>query len=649
MPFTAMNWAQFPPSILALGKGVGIVLSVAFGSINTVKYGVRTYNYFDGPTNTIPAFPQESAVVHFSHESDPCPTCLFVDMDDRLLDCYGRPLDLDQLFTHESNVPHATGSTMPLTVTFAAPSVPNSTGSSTTPSTPYVVLPPTSTPEILLAEPKDFAPGASYFEMILSWLAIILSWWCFPLQKVIFYAMNAVNLGVEMPPLWEIVWLLACRLACATFSTAVTAWFLYSQKIREILRAQAESLPANAQLATGMNAAQTDMLEKFTGIIREHHQDPTTMMTAMHALLLTQYGDICTLKIRSEEGEARQPKVAKGPSNVQANLAVRQEGDARKRERADEPAEEAIGLAEESNDRRIQQSGVADEEPEQPADLDEERGQTIGGILEDTFQLRDDSEEPVGGGRSRDVEDLLDMERSKWSEEKPSYLAIIEEQAAEIANLQSQLRNPRSLMSGALQDDEYDGERVEEEEGPVWPIGFPNYQPPSYRLLNTWNPDTASTVSEPEGGEPAENQDSPPVPYTAAFARMSDEELMCSPEWLRYLASTIEVPGEPTGIPAADEVRPHEGEGEGKRDTTDDDSQSHHDVAQSSDVESLNEGKVEENTDIEDANAQNDDSGGSIDRPSSQERDGISKTQKRKLERQRAKAKKEVEAVEPRQ
>ncbi|CAD6583274.1 MAG: hypothetical protein ASARMPREDX12_001217 [Alectoria sarmentosa] len=648
MPFAAMNWAQFPPSILALGKGVGIVLSVAFGSINTVKYGVRTYNYFDGPTNTIPAFPQESAVVHFSHESDPCPTCLFVDMDDRLLDYHGRPLDLDQLFTHESNVPHATGSTMPLTVTFAAPYIPNSTGTSTTPSAPYV-LPPTSTPEILLSEPKDTAPGASNSEMILSWLAIILSGWCFPLQKVIFYAMNAANLGVEMPPLWRIVWLFACRLACANFSRAVTAWFLYSQKIREILRAQAESLPANTQLATGMNAAQTDMLEKFTGIIREHHQDPTTMMTAMHALLLAQYGDICTLKIKSEEGEARQPKVAKGPSNVQANLAERQEGDARKRERADEPAEEAIGLVEERNDRRIQQSGAADEESEQPADLDEEWGQTVGGILEDTFQLRDDSEEPVRGGR--DVEDLLDMEKSKWSEEKPNYLAIIEEQAAEIANLQSQLRNPLSLMSGALQDDEYDGEWVEEEEGPVWPIGFPNYQPPSYRLLNTWDPDTASTLSELENGEPAEDQDSPPVPDMAAFARMSDEELMCSPEWLRYLASTIEVPGEPADIPAADEVRPHEGEVEGKCDTTDDDSQSYHDVAQSSDVGSLNEGKVEENTDTEDVNAQNDDLDASIDRASSpsEQCDGISKTQKRKLERQRAKAKKEEEAVESRQ
>ncbi|CAF9914656.1 MAG: hypothetical protein ALECFALPRED_009663 [Alectoria fallacina] len=644
-----MNWAQFPPSILALGKGVGIVLSVAFGSINTVKYGVRTYNYFDGPTNTIPAFLQESAVVHFSHESDPCPTCQFVDMDDRLLDYYGRPLDLDQLFTHESNIPHATGSTMPLTVTFAAPFIPNSTGVSTTVSTPYLALPPTSKPETPFAETKDLATGASYSEMILSWLAFVLSWWFFPLQKMTFYAMNAANLGVEMPPLWEIVWLFACRLACATFSRAVTAWFLFSQKIREIQRAKATSLQANAQPATRMNAVQTDMLGKFTGIIHEHHQDPTTMMAAMHGLLLAQYGDSCTLKMKSEEGEARQPKVAKGPSNVQANLSEGQERDARKYESADEPAEKAIDLAEGRNDGRIQQSGAADEGPEQPADLDEERGQTIDSILEDTFQLTDNSEEPVGGGRSRDVEDLLDMERSKWSEEKPNYVAIIEEQAAEIANLQSQLRNPRSLMLGALHDDENDGERVEEEEGPVWPIGFPNYQPPSYRLLNTWNPDTDSTVSGLEDEEPAEDQDSPPVPYTAAFHRMSDEELMDSPEWLRYLASTIEVPGEPADIPAADEVRPYEGEKEGNCDTTDDDSQSHHDVGQSSDVESLDGAKVEGETGTEDVSAQNDDSGGSIRRSSSQERDGISKTQKRKLERQRAKVKKEEEAVEPRQ
>ena len=100
------------------------------------------YNHFDGQmntTNTDLGLPHEASVVRFSHDSEPCPTCLFVDTDDRLLDYYGRPLDLDELLDEESHPAHVIGSAMPLTITFEAPATPNSTGVPTTPSTPYAV------------------------------------------------------------------------------------------------------------------------------------------------------------------------------------------------------------------------------------------------------------------------------------------------------------------------------------------------------------------------------------------------------------------------------------------------------------------------------------------------------------------------------
>lgn len=98
-PNAPMESTRSPPSILTLIKAYGLGFDVAFGSIKTVKLGISTYDHFAGPQNMAVAFPRESAVIQYNKVSKPCPTCFYVDLDDNLLDYYGRPVDVDQLVT----------------------------------------------------------------------------------------------------------------------------------------------------------------------------------------------------------------------------------------------------------------------------------------------------------------------------------------------------------------------------------------------------------------------------------------------------------------------------------------------------------------------------------------------------------------------
>ena len=518
-----MDWTRFPPSILALGKGVGILLSVAFGSINSVKYGVHKYNDLTGTPNMALALPQESVVVQFGHEPKPCPTCLFVDMDDRLLDYYGRPLSLEaHIFAHDSNLPQAMGSTTPLTVNFAAPSTPNSTGTYTTPSTPYAIPVSTPTSETSFSP----APDTSYFEVGLSWFEVILLWWAFPLESIAFYGTNTRTSSGILARSKRLAWLILWRLASAIFPRAAVAWFYRMQKMRKIQFAKNASSKANAQFATETNATQNAILETFADIIHEYNHDPATMTSAINGLLVAQYGDACTLKTASEEGK---------------------------------------------DDGEIQHSKVADQGPEKLADLDEEGEETIDDVLKDTFRLEGDSEEALHDSPSRDAKDLLDLEKSKWSEEKHAYVAIIQERDGVIADLRIQLhyeeqevaanRDYIGTVASTMREKDQRIEQLEDFAAQCMAL----HQQGKGRNVAVSSHTTCSVSNKK-------------APLSAElFHGRSDAELENDPEWHAYLAMTAE-----ETATDADGVPPTE------------------------DVENLSESKVEVKTAITDISERND-------------------------------------------
>ena len=315
---------------MALAQGVGIV-GVVLSSFSTAKYGIRAYSHYNESTNTTVALMQNSALTDLAIRSRRCETCYWEDLDGRLLDYYGRPVTtgLDSAPTY--------------TLTFDQPSASKSVAEPTDSSTPQ---PSTSTAETSHPKPGLFAPGESYFWKLLSMLEIMLSFYFFPYQTLTFVTTNGLDSGVTMPQFWNFR-SITCRVCSAIWPKVFMAFFGYLQrywKKRGVEGASSEDR-ANA------------LAERVTEIIRGHHQDPAAMMTAMHAVLVAQYGDACTLKTTSEEGEARQLNVTTGPSNIQ----VRRE--------------------------------------------DEEKINPISSIVKDTFQLRDDSEEQMGGSQPRDAYD----------------------------------------------------------------------------------------------------------------------------------------------------------------------------------------------------------------------------------------------------
>ena len=474
-----MDWSKFPPSILALAKAYGIVLSVAFGSIRTVQFGVQAYGRFTESTNTTSAFPGAHGVVRYSHQAEPCPTCLIADVDDHLLDDYDRPLEIDQLVAQQSNPGHV--------IVFTSSLASNSTWS---PDSSNV----STTRSAQLSEPTPVAPGTYDYDTIFFWLDMILSWLMSPFSNFFFHAIQAGISSVVKPRRWKI-WLIVCeRLASICLSRAVVALFKRLRKNQDVQPANPAASEPNAQLTTGTNTTQDAMLEKFSRIIGEHDQDLATLMSAMQRLLVAQYGNACTWKMMSGAGEAWQPKDAKASSNVQANLGkdhpageaqhfearpedneklaeLKNEEDEEEAQRSESlgKSAEAIDLKDQRCDREVRQSKMTNGESETRSDLDTDREETIVGVLEDTFQLGDDSEEALGGSPSREVKDLLDMERSKWSDIKHEYVAIIEDQAQQINLLRSHLHDEEEQVAanrdffGTIEDTMHEkDQRIEE-------------------------------------------------------------------------------------------------------------------------------------------------------------------------------------------
>ena len=77
-----MDRVPLLPSVLALAKGVGLILSLAFGSMS-VKHGVQKYGQAEAPTNTTvaPAY-QVPTVAVLGQGYGPCLTSRFVDAND---------------------------------------------------------------------------------------------------------------------------------------------------------------------------------------------------------------------------------------------------------------------------------------------------------------------------------------------------------------------------------------------------------------------------------------------------------------------------------------------------------------------------------------------------------------------------------------
>ena len=117
------------------------------------------------------------------------------------------------------------------------------------------------------------------------------------------------------------------------------------------------------------------------------------MFLAINGLLVAQYGDACTLKTASEEGEARQSKVAKGPFYVQVGLdeekKTEDRRDIQQPEVAIEDSEELAELGEEEEKGETQQSEVTVEEIEELAKLEEVKQECTDGLGKEANHLEE--------------------------------------------------------------------------------------------------------------------------------------------------------------------------------------------------------------------------------------------------------------------
>lgn len=134
------------------------------------------------------AFQEQSTAVQFGHYLTSCTTRLSLEADDR---SYDPPLDLGQLFFHPTQT---SGSALPRTITFTEPHSPISTGATTTSHTRNdmpLAAPATNASHV---RPESLRLRTVIFETISIWLSG-LSWYIFPVQKLLFDATNAQTSG----------------------------------------------------------------------------------------------------------------------------------------------------------------------------------------------------------------------------------------------------------------------------------------------------------------------------------------------------------------------------------------------------------------------------------------------------------------------
>lgn len=511
-----MDFTRFPPSILALAKAYVLVFSVAFGGIKSVKFGIHTYDHFTGPQNTTVTFPQEPAVVQYSQPPEPCSTCLYVDIDDNLLDYYGRPFDVDRLVA--SSAPHVIGFSPPLSI--------HSTAAQTTTGT-------SNTPSVQSPEPSPLASGTPGSERTMFWADMILSWVMSPQSQIIFQIMNAATSGTVRPRR-SVSWFIICqRLASMILYRAAVAFFKRLRKSRSIQRANAAASTANAQMATRTNVTQNTVSGKFTKIIHEYQQDPARMISAIQQTLV-EYDNKEKVRRAKWQATEQQRMSDIAVSQVKEVLAVKK---AKMNRIANKKARRVRSVAYWKGRRTGYTSAVEEQKENIPSlglrlqDRDERLGtdDTNGESTYSDSQEGQDAHHKQSVGTDECAKSPLDNSTTlnnkvvltaeffgAFSDEElenlpewHEYLASTVEETSKSPPLPSvpdfdhltddeirldpawlkyiastAVKESECLMSGALQDDGHMANWIREEEGSVWPTGYPDYQPPTLRLIN---------------------------------------------------------------------------------------------------------------------------------------------------------------------
>ena len=552
---------------LTIVKAVGLVFGLVFGSISTVRYCVSSYGEIESPTNSTLALPQQSAVVYFNRESDPCPTCLYHDVDGRLLDYYVYPIDM-RLLDDEYNPPQKVDFDLPLSATLTTMSAPASTGMASPSSAPAFE---TSVSESVFGVPKRFtkilfARYIPYAEAFLGIIESALRWQYPSFHNDAPFTMHAPNSGNISSRIWSIASVVFYKLVFAILRKGFVACF--SNRLHQGQETQRrKSVPANTS---------DNPVTQLTGTVNDQSHRYTTTISAPQEPLIAHCSDASTSKTMAaaeeeeeeeeeEEKEAWKRNTVTRLSNMQIDLASRREEVrvapalpplwnrlkpdehrlrrtriANKRNRFAEKAyglpesninanqdgkmsqwskgassitKEKTGDTEEAGKEQRQQrerrnclveasckerlrefqglgsldgtskemetgnveilhSGRVCDRAGKLVDLDGERGESAVQLAneavhtesEDTLEVQqptaggewpeplvgfydDESEEAFDENPSREVRDLVKMEKANWSKERPEYLAIIEKQAIEIRRLQSQVNDQRRQLA----------------------------------------------------------------------------------------------------------------------------------------------------------------------------------------------------------
>ena len=237
-----MDFGPFPPSILALARGLIIACGMFVGG-KGVQYGLQRDDSGEMHTNTTTGLVQIPALDRFHDGIQPCLTCQFVDTDGQLLDYYGRVVDIDRLAEPPRVTTSGLQSTLPFAITTNKPqSMPTSTGTSNISPTISLLSPP--------SPPSSFEPSNPVthdlpkVEVFLILIEIILKWqWMssFP-QHDLFSTDTATPIGV-MPRIWSILGLMAHRLISKIVLQALTIGFRYLWNTR----AMQESVPGKGR------------------------------------------------------------------------------------------------------------------------------------------------------------------------------------------------------------------------------------------------------------------------------------------------------------------------------------------------------------------------------------------------------------------
>ena len=217
-PIPAISTAVVMRAAAAIASFVAVGLGIMAGT-NVVGF---TNDYYNSPTET-PLPPTGNFMsVDFGPNagSESCPTCLFVDSNNVLLDYYGRPIDVERLmYNTPTQIP-------PLKISHADPVNPHPKQATTPPPPEREVYSFSETMSTTPAssEPTIPLPDPSKLEIILDWLESLLSWRFLRLEMPFNLTVGPMISDPVMQRLWRIFWLVASRLASSIIFKFATAW-----------------------------------------------------------------------------------------------------------------------------------------------------------------------------------------------------------------------------------------------------------------------------------------------------------------------------------------------------------------------------------------------------------------------------------------